>query len=152
MNAGDQAQDEVLHMNREFDAPVEKLVEAFTNPAVMTQWWGPEGMQVYRCEVDLQPGGAWCVGLLGADGEPRDVSGRFTQVEDRAIAFTWRWHYEGASDVETLVSIAFEHISDLRSAIHLTQQTFASVADRDNHKGGWTSSFGCLDNYLKDNR
>ncbi len=32
-------QDRVLRLTREFDAPVGKLYDAFTNPAVMTQGW-----------------------------------------------------------------------------------------------------------------
>ncbi len=139
----------VLRLRREFDAPLEKVYDAFTNPAVMRRWWGPQTMQVYQCEVDLQPGGTWCVGLLTADGQQRNVSGTFTRVEQQAISFTWRWDYTGAPPTQTEVSIEFQRIGAARCAIVLQQQLFDSVDDCNNHQGGWHSSFLSLEGYLQ---
>ncbi len=148
----DSVDNKVLRLTREFDAPLETLYQAFTNPAIMAQWFGPESMRVYRCEVDLELGGAWFVGLETASGEHRDVYGRFTLIDNLALAFTWRWVYPGAPDTETRVNIVFESISRKRSRIHLTQQVFDSEDARNSHNQGWSSSFNSLQTYLKQNR
>ena len=40
-----QAQDVVLQMSRRFDAPRERVFDAWTNPDVLLDWWraGPTG-------------------------------------------------------------------------------------------------------------
>jgi uncharacterized protein YndB with AHSA1/START domain len=42
---------------REYDAPREKVFQAWTDPALISQWWGPEGVFTPICEVDARPGG-----------------------------------------------------------------------------------------------
>lgn len=143
-------ENKVLRLVREFDAPVEKLYRAFTDADVMKGWFGPEGTEVYHSEVDLRVGGAWRVGILTSSGDKRDVCGSFTRVEDRAIAYTWHWEFDGAPDDVTLVTIVFESVDDSRSKIRLTQEDFKTEGNRDDHEEGWTSSFRCLDNYIKE--
>lgn len=42
---------------REFDAPRERVFEAFTDPARLARWWGPKGFTNTFQEFDLRPGG-----------------------------------------------------------------------------------------------
>ncbi|HEV2891371.1 MAG TPA: SRPBCC family protein [Frankiaceae bacterium] len=44
---------------REFDAPVEKVFRAHTDPALFAQWCGPHGLEMTVEEWDCRDGGAW---------------------------------------------------------------------------------------------
>jgi hypothetical protein len=53
---------------REFDAPVEKLFRAWTEPELVVQWIGPRSIQTRIDHWDVRTGGSWrYVGLR--DGE-----------------------------------------------------------------------------------
>lgn len=49
----------ILTLNRTFDAPVELVWEAWTDPEHIAQWWGPKGMQVEVVEHSFKVGGKW---------------------------------------------------------------------------------------------
>lgn len=46
-----------LTIERTFNAPIEKVWEAFTNPALLKQWWSPQGAHVGFFEGEFKEGG-----------------------------------------------------------------------------------------------
>ena len=46
-----------LTLEREFDAPIDKLWRAYTDKDWFEKWWGPEGWQTTATEFDFQVGG-----------------------------------------------------------------------------------------------
>ena len=50
---------EVLRLSRRFKAPREAVFRAFTDPAALAKWFGPEGVNVQNVQIDLRPGGAY---------------------------------------------------------------------------------------------
>lgn len=139
--------DLVLRLEREFKAPPERVFAAFTDPKLLAQWWGPEGMTCPVCEVDLRVGGRYRTCMRGE----RDnwVSGVYREIAPpRRLAFTWAWEENGARGHETIVEIEFAPAGG-NTRIVLTQREFESKTARDNHNKGWNSSFVCLDQFLK---
>ena len=53
---------------RVFDAPRERVFEAWTDPRHVARWWGPDGFTITIHEMDVRPGGAWRFVLHGPDG------------------------------------------------------------------------------------
>lgn len=47
----------VLILERVFNAPVDKLWDAFSNPETFVRWWGPEGWDTTVKEFDFVAGG-----------------------------------------------------------------------------------------------
>ena len=47
-----------VEVSREFDAPIERVWAAWTTPADLREWWGPEGFTCPRAEADIRVGGA----------------------------------------------------------------------------------------------
>ena len=47
-----------LSLVRVFSAPREKVFRAWTDPAELKKWWGPEEYTTPIVEVDLRAGGA----------------------------------------------------------------------------------------------
>ena len=141
------AEDLVLRLEREFKAPPERVFAAFTDPRLVAQWWGPEGMSCPVCEIDLRVGGRYRTCMRGE----RDnwVSGVYREIAPpRRLAFTWAWEENGARGHETIVEIEFAP-AGRNTKIVLTQREFDSKESRDNHGKGWSSSFVCLDQTLK---
>jgi uncharacterized protein YndB with AHSA1/START domain len=46
-----------LVVTRVFDAPVEQLWKAWSDPAYVMQWWGPKGFTSPSAEMDFREGG-----------------------------------------------------------------------------------------------
>lgn len=46
-----------LHFERTYPAPINRVWEAWTDPELIQQWWGPDKTIVTDCEVDLRVGG-----------------------------------------------------------------------------------------------
>lgn len=53
---------------RVFDAPREKVFEAFRDPLQLVQWWGPKDFTNTIHEFDLRPGGKWRITLHAPNG------------------------------------------------------------------------------------
>jgi uncharacterized protein YndB with AHSA1/START domain len=48
-----------LYFERTFDAPRERVWQAFTDPEIVPRWWGQKGSSTTVAEMDVRPGGAW---------------------------------------------------------------------------------------------
>jgi uncharacterized protein YndB with AHSA1/START domain len=71
-------------LSRWFDAPVDAVWAAFTDPDQLAQWYGPAGVSVDRDSVRVEPrtGGPWALTMVM--GERRmPLSGTITEVRDR---------------------------------------------------------------------
>jgi hypothetical protein len=53
---------------RVFDAPRERVFEAFRDPARLARWWGPAGFRNTFTTFDFRPGGRWVFTMHGPDG------------------------------------------------------------------------------------
>lgn len=65
---------------RVFRAPRALVIQAFTDPAVLARWWGPEGFTSTFREFDLRPGGMWRFVMHGPDGTDYPMEQRFVEV------------------------------------------------------------------------
>lgn len=61
MNAGKKID---LVVTRVFDAPVERVWKAWTDPERVMQWWGPNGFTSPSAEMDFREGGTSLVCML----------------------------------------------------------------------------------------
>ncbi len=72
--------DREIVSTREFAQPREELFAAFSDPARLAQWWGPNGFTNTIREFDLRPGGKWRLTMHGPDGASYDNESRFLEV------------------------------------------------------------------------
>ena len=63
-----------LNIVREINAPREQVYKAWTDPELLKQWWGPNGVTNPVCELDLRPGGSINIVML-AGSELGDLAG-----------------------------------------------------------------------------
>ena len=58
-----------LRLQRRFDAPVERVWQAWTEAQALMRWFGPGGTRrVLLAETDVRAGGAYQVGFVTEDG------------------------------------------------------------------------------------
>ncbi len=60
--------DREIVISRVFDAPRERVFEAWTHPDHIAKWWGPRGFRTTTESFEFRPGGAWCHTMVGPDG------------------------------------------------------------------------------------
>jgi uncharacterized protein YndB with AHSA1/START domain len=99
--------------------------------------------------MDVRPGGTFRVCMRSPEGTEYWKQGAYREVvEPERLVFTFAWEdAEGKPGHETVVTVTFaEHGAKTRLTLH--QGVFETVAARDSHKGGWTSTVERLADYL----
>jgi uncharacterized protein YndB with AHSA1/START domain len=100
--------------------------------------------------MDVRQGGSWRTVMRSPEGTNHIVSGIYREIEPpHFLSFTWAWTTDGKRGHETVVTVEL-HARGKTTEMVFTQETFDSVDARDNHNKGWTSSFECLDDFLKE--
>lgn len=57
-----------LLVERSFDAPVEQVWQAWTDSALLAEWWAPKPFKAITQAMDFKEGGSWLYYMLGTDG------------------------------------------------------------------------------------
>ncbi len=109
-----------------FDAPRSRVFEAYTDRALIADWWGPEGAPLTVDKMDVEAGGSWRFVMdVGQELVFRGVYHGITASEK--LVFTWQ--FEGAATV-ILQTVTFEETPDGKTKV-IDQGVFQSVTDRD---------------------
>jgi uncharacterized protein YndB with AHSA1/START domain len=58
-----------IKVTREFDAPVDKVWRAWTEPALLDKWWAPKPWKAVTKSMDFREGGNWLYYMQGPEGE-----------------------------------------------------------------------------------
>ncbi len=75
-----------------FNAPREKVWEAWTDPAMVKRWWGPVGFAIPVCEMDAQPGGKFRIVMRSPYGVEYPLKGVYRKVvEPEQITYNEYW-------------------------------------------------------------
>ena len=82
-----------LVFERTFDATVEQVWQAFTDPALIPRWWGPHGTTTTVVEMDVRPGGAWRYVSSAPDREDVAFYGEYLEVEP-PTRFRWTFMFD----------------------------------------------------------
>ena len=148
-----QAQDVVLQVNRRFEAPRERVFEAWTSPAVLREWWraGPE-WETPEAEVDLRPGGSYRLSMRDTEkDETHTVVGEYKEVSPpERLVYTWNWEGDAepmAGSEGTLVTVEFAD-DDGATEVSLTHTGFANEEIMGMHAHGWEACIANLERYL----
>lgn len=73
-----------LYLTRIYDAPLEMVWTAWTDPNHVAKWWGPRGFTLTTHSKDLRPGGIWHYTMHGPDGVDHVNKTVYLEVEERA--------------------------------------------------------------------
>ncbi len=137
----------VLEIKRLFDAPPERIFDAWLVREEWQAWIGPEGTQ---CEVPvLEPrvGGKYRILMHMSDGRTLPVSGEFQAIE-RPHRFVFTWGWEGDAKRNSLVTVALK-ASGGKTEMILRHEGLPTPEDREGHGKGWNSTLNKLAAYVK---
>ena len=141
-----------LRLVRVFDAPRERVFDAWADETQFIQWMCPPGVMLDEARLDVRPGGAW-----HARGHRPDrtfaTSGRYLEVKrPERLVFTWAHHEGGDFDAprghETTVRLEFRAIGN-KTELTLIHGSFADTPNRQAHNDGWSGSFDKLETFLR---
>jgi uncharacterized protein YndB with AHSA1/START domain len=136
----------VLKITRTFDAPPERVFNAWLNREEWESWIGPEGC---RCEVPLlepRVGGRYRLQMHLTDGREIPVEGVFKSIDrPRSLSFSWGWALSGKDD--TLVTLTFRAVGG-KTEMTLRHDGLPTGNDREGHGKGWNSALNKLTAYL----
>jgi uncharacterized protein YndB with AHSA1/START domain len=125
-------------IRRRVHAAPTKVYRAWTDPAQIARWFGPNGADTVEAEADPRVGGRYRVRFRGSDGEQHDVSGVYRDVvPNERLVFTWAWRT--MPERESLVTVALERDGD-GTVLTLTQERFFDEGARDRHREGWSEA------------
>jgi len=69
-----------VEITRVFDAPRALVWQAWTDPKMMAQWFGPRHFTNPVCELDVRKGGSLRIVMRGPDGNDYPMTGVFREV------------------------------------------------------------------------
>lgn len=120
-----------LFIAREFDAPLELVFRAYTDPEIYAQWLGPHGLTTWLEVFEPVSGGKYKFVQKDKDGNEFSFHGVTHEVllNERIIG-TFEFDGLPESGHVVLETTRFEALSGNRTRVS-SQSVFQSVADRD---------------------
>ena len=159
---------EAFVITRTFDAPRELVFRVWTEAEHLEHWWGPQGMKVAHCTIDLRPGGAMHYGLQGPDGSMMWARWIFTEVapperlafiasfSDEAGGMARAPFFDGGWPLEVLSTITFMESNGRTTLKMVGVPIRATDAERamfrsahPSMQGGWSGTLEQLTAYLE---
>lgn len=156
------SESKLLVIDREFNVPVEKLFDAFTNADALKIWWWPKGLYADSIHINFREGGKYFINMKGYDQGGGGMTGQFEEIiENERIVMTDQFADEnglpisaaeakmpGAWPELVYITFDFEYVDEHKSFLELSQQGVPNELQKDCIQG-WSESFDKLEKYLK---
>jgi uncharacterized protein YndB with AHSA1/START domain len=138
-----------LEIKRLIKAPRDRVYAAWTDPAQLKQWFGPENVQTRELVADVRVGGKYRWDITNSEGEEMTCRGEYRELQPgKKIVFTWLW--EDDEDWENNVSTLTVELTDRDDGteLRLIHERLPNEASRDGHIGGWNSALDKLEKFV----
>ena len=138
-----------LEIKRFINAPREGVYRAWTDPAELQRWFGPEDVRTIKIAADIRVGGKYRWDLVKQDGEEWSCLGEYRElVPNRKIVFTWKWDDDEAwENRDSVVTVELSD-RDGGTEVKLTHEKLPSEESRDRHNQGWNSVLDRLEKFF----
>jgi uncharacterized protein YndB with AHSA1/START domain len=140
---------QTLRIERTFDAPAEKVFDAWTSEEVLKRWLhGMPELETPVAEVDLRVGGEIRIVMRHPEtgSEHGSARGEYTVIDppDR-LAFTWVWDHDPENP--QMIELEFSEREGATTVV-MTNSRIPTDEDRDANDRGWNICFDNLDRVL----
>jgi len=134
-----------VSLTRVFDAPIQLVWMAWTDPAHMAQWWGPKGFTNPVCEIDVRQGGAIRIHMRAPDGTVYPMTGEFEEISppERLVFTSVARDQDGNPLIEGHNTVTFEDVGGKTKVTVLSRAVgVAPIAPQmlAGMETGWTQS------------
>lgn len=115
-------------ITRTFDAPRDLVFKAYTDPDLISQWWGPERYTTRIDKMDVKPGGIWRFVQNDQDGNEFAFKGVYHEIAptERVVQ---TFEFEGMPGHVSLETLQLEEVDGKTKST--STAIFQSVEDRD---------------------
>ncbi len=137
-------------ITRTFDAPRALVWKAWTDPTLVSQWFGPEMFDIPFAELDLRPGGKYNIHMRGPDGTIYPDQGTYLEITPpERIVFTSCAFEDGQGGylLETHNTLTLEEQAGrtlMTLQITVTKRAPEVEDALSGMEMGWSQSFGKL--------
>jgi uncharacterized protein YndB with AHSA1/START domain len=138
-----------LEVTRVIKAPRDRVYAAWTDPAQLREWFGPENIQTRNIVADARPGGEFRWDLISPEGEEMTIRGKYRELQpDKKIVFTWQ--FENDEDWKNRESVVTVELSECvgGTEVRLTHEQLPSEESRESHTEGWKSVLDKLEKFV----
>jgi uncharacterized protein YndB with AHSA1/START domain len=138
-----------LEIKRLIKAPRDRVYAAWTDPAQLKQWFGPEKVQTRELIADARVGGKFRWDLTNSEGEKMTCRGEYRELQpNKKIVFTWQW--EDDEDWQNHISIITVELYDRDgdTELRLSHEQLPNEESRDGHARGWNSALDKLERFF----
>ena len=138
-----------LEITRFINAPPARVYAAWTDPAQLREWFGPEGVRTRSIAADVRVGGKYRWDLITQEGEDSAAFGEYRElVPGKKIVFTWQWDDDQVWENQT--SVVTIELFDRRGGteLRLKHEQLPSEESRDRHSEGWNSLLDHLEQFI----
>ena len=126
-----------------------RVYDAWTDPAQLRQWFGPENVRTRNISADVRVGGKYRWDLTNAEGEEMSAFGEYRElIPGKKIVFTWQWDDDEAWENRTSV-VTIELFERGRGTeLRFRHEQLPSEESRDRHNEGWNSFLNRLEQFI----
>ena len=138
----------VLRIERTFDAPVERVFDAWTSEDVLRRWLhGMVGWETPTAEVDLRVGGTIRIVMRDpSGGTEAGATGEYRVVDPpRRLVFTWVW--DDQPDQSQLIELELSE-RDGRTTVSMTNSAIPTDGRLESQERGWHVCYDNLERLL----
>lgn len=150
MSKMDDLSKRTLTLTRIFDAPIELVWEAWTQPEHIAQWWGPQGMKTKVIEHNFEVGGQWKYAMTMPDGNEFITEGVYTEIVklERIISSAdFKPMTEGV-EIQALFEANGNQTNFTFNCVHATEE-YCKQQEEMGFYNGWGSVFDRLGEFLQ---
>jgi uncharacterized protein YndB with AHSA1/START domain len=138
-----------LQIKRFINAPRDRVYHAWTDPAQLKEWWGPESVRTRNFAADVRVGGKYRWDLINQEGEEMSVFGEYRElVPGKKIVFTWQWDDDDVWENRTSIVTVELSDRDGGTELLLKHEQLPSEESRDRHNEGWNSVLDRLEKFF----
>jgi uncharacterized protein YndB with AHSA1/START domain len=137
----------VLRIERTFDAPVERVFEAWTSEEVMRRWFHVgQDWDTPEAEVDLRVGGRVRVVMRRPDGTKFGATGEYTEI-DRPHRLSLTWTFDDDPSNRQLIELSFFETEGSTTVV-MINSGISTDDRRDAQHTGWHGCYDSLERVL----
>ena len=154
-----------LIITRIFDAPVERVWKAWTEPKEVKNWWGPKYFTSPVIKIDLREGGTSLYCMRSPEGQDYWSTGVYKEIvpfkrivstdsfadKEGNIVPASKYGIEEDWPLELLVTVTFER-QEGKTKFKLRHEGIPEGENRDLTEAGWNESLDKLSEYLESNK
>ena len=147
-NPSETSADRELVLSRLIDAPREKVYRAWTEPALLKQWFAPLPWNTPHAELDVRPGGANLVVMRGPDGQEFPNRGVYLEVvPNEQLVFTDAYTEAWQPSQRPFMTVILTFANEGGKTRYTARVRHWTVAAREEHeKMGFQAGWGkCTD-------